>query len=165
MQKELNPELFGGGASGATRYLDANKLTPVTTATQTDTRYVEMRSQLNVLSEHMAKMASQVNEFIKSSQGKFDRIQQLIQKFESSQTQMINENNQKFSLLHHRIGERKSVDQKIQEMIDRHHSVLRSYEVRMNQLQKLLADKEAHIIDAQSALNEAKMEIARLKRL
>jgi hypothetical protein len=35
----------------------------------------------------------------------------------------------------------------------------------MGQLQKLLAEKDAMLVSAQATLNDAKMEITRLKRL
>ena len=57
------------------------------------------------------------------------------------------------------------MDQKMQEVIDRHNSVLKGFEVRITHLQKLLSEKDSQVMSAFAALNEAKMEIARLKRL
>jgi hypothetical protein len=37
--------------------------------------------------------------------------------------------------------------------------------MRLTQMQKLMAEKEAQLLTTQATLNEAKMEIARLKRL
>jgi len=42
--------------------------------------------------------------------------------------------------------------------------VIKSFEVRLNHMQRLLADKENQMAASQAALNEAKMEISRLKR-
>jgi muramoyltetrapeptide carboxypeptidase LdcA involved in peptidoglycan recycling len=71
---------------------------------------------------------------------------------------------QKVSAVLNQLGERKTMEMKMQEVVDRHNSVLRGFEQRLNQMQKVISDKEAQMIHAQAALNEAKMEIARLKR-
>lgn len=161
MQKELNPELFGESA-GKSRVFEAPASNHINVLEQ---KILETRGQIQHLAENMNKIVSQVNEFIKSSQVKFERMQQALQKLEQNDQALSVDATQKISALHTRLGDRRSMDYKIQEMIDRHNSVLRSHEVRMAQLQKLVSEKEAQAIAAQSALNEAKMEIARLKRL
>ncbi len=161
MQKELNPELFG--ESGAkSRVFDAPASNHLNVLEQ---KIMETRSQIHQLADNLGKVVSQINEFIKGSQVKFDRLQQAVQKLEQNDQMVMADSTQKISALHTRLGERKSMDYKIQEMIDRHNSVLRSYEVRMAQLQKLVTEKEAQLLSAQATLNETKMEIARLKRL
>jgi hypothetical protein len=75
------------------------------------------------------------------------------------------ESGQKISQLNQKLTERKSLEMKVQEMVDRHNNVIKSFEVRMGQLQKLLAEKDAMLVSAQATLNDAKMEITRLKRL
>ena len=161
MQKELNPELFGE-TSGKSRVFEAPANNHINVLEQ---KILETRTQIHHLADNMNKIVSQINEFIKSSQVKFERMQQSISKLEQADHALSADATQKISALHTRLGERKSMDYKIQEMIDRHNSVLRSHEVRMAQLQKLVSEKEAQMIAAQSALNEAKMEIARLKRM
>jgi len=161
MQKELNPELFGESV-GKSRVFEAPAQNHLNVLEQ---KILENRSQIHNLAENVNKIVSQINEFIKSSQVKFDRIQQALQKLDQNDQALSLDATQKITALHTRLGERKSMDYKIQEMMDRHNSVLRSYEVRMNQLQKLVSEKEAQMISAQSALNETKMELARLKRM
>ncbi len=161
MQKELNPELFG--ESGAkSRVFEAPAANHLHVLEQ---KIVETRSQIQMVAENLNKIVSQINEFVKSSQVKFDRIHQAIQGLQQNDQALSVDATQKISALHSRLGERKSMDAKIQEMMDRHNSVLRSYEVRMTQMQKLMTEKEAQLLSAQAALNETKMEIARLKRL
>lgn len=165
MQKELNPELFGESIAKS-RVLKADQATPAVTHTMIiETKINETRQQMHQLAESLANAVTQVNEFIKSSQNKFERLQQAIVRLEQNDQVLNTETAQRLSHINNRMGERKVMDMKIQEMIDRHNSVLKSYEVRFNQLQKLLADKEAMLVSAQSALNETKMEISRLKRL
>src|SRR5690349_20010385 len=106
----------------------------------------------------MNKVVSTVNELIKTSNNKFERQSALLSRLEQSHNGLATEAGQKITMLSQRVNERRSLDAKVQEMVDRHNNVIKSFEVRMNHLQKLLAEKEAQAAAAQTALNDAKME-------
>ncbi len=162
MQKELNPELFGE-MHIKSRVLEQ----PAASSNQMNVlehKVAETRAQVQMVSENLAKIVAQINEFIRSSQAKFDRLNQMVQRLEQNNSALTAEAAQKITQIHNRMSERKTMEIKIQEMMDRHNSVLRSFEVRLAQMQKLLSEKEAQLVASQSALNETKMEIARLKR-
>jgi ABC-type transporter Mla subunit MlaD len=186
MQKELNPDLFPGdrrtpaqresnppagaesGRSGAghepqrgyRQSLENQQL-----AQETDEKFAEVRLQLKLLQEKVISVVGQVNEFIKTSQVRSDRNQTTIKNIETQQTTALQDVLGKLSHVHHRLNERRNMEQKIQELIDRHNSVLRSYEVRMSQMQRLLSEKESQFLQSQAQMNELKMELARLKRM
>lgn len=165
MQKELNPELFGENISKSRVVDNSISQKPNSHHLALESKISETRAQLHQLGESLTSVVNQVNDFIKGSQGKFERLNQSVQRLEQNDQAINLEAAQKISQINNKLGERKIMDLKIQEMVDRHNSVLRSFEVRFNQMQKLMADKEALLVSAQSALNEAKMEISRLKRL
>ncbi len=165
MQKELNPELFGTGAIGSMRFREDETNTSQRQTLQLEEKIAENRSQVKFTMDQMASLVTQVNEYIKTSHAKFDRLQASIRAIEGSEKTNYSEVGQRLSQVHQRLNERKSWDAKVQEMIDRQNGILRSYEVRMNHLQKLLSEKDAQMVSAQAALNDAKMEISRLKRL
>ena len=168
MQKELNPELFGpiNTANSTTGgRLVENPAVPSHVLIQSEARVAELRKEMAALANQMKSLVGQANEFMKVTGAKMDRLQQHSQKLELDQNQLREEASQKISHLHVRIGERKSMEIKVQEMIDRHNAVLRSYDMRLNHLQKIISEKDAQLLQTQSALNEAKMEIARLKRI
>lgn len=158
MQKQLNSELFGT-ASATTAAVTGPKTQML------EQKLMENRVQIGQLSEQLAHVVSQVNEFIRMSQTKFERLQQGLQRLESNQSEAVLETAQKLGQMHSRLTESKGLEAKIQTMVDRHQQVLRSYELRVAQLQKLLSEREADLIESQAALNEAKMELIRLKRL
>ncbi len=167
MQKELNPDLFGESSTSKTRTVEAanpNASIGLLHVKEVDTKLAEMRTQMNVMIDNMNRFATQVNEALKTSHQKFEKMGQTIQRLEQNDQALALDNSQKLSQLGQKLGERRTLDGKVQEMIDRHNSVLKSYELRLNQLQKLIAEREQQIMNAQSALNEAKMEIARMKR-
>lgn len=160
MQKELNPELFGE-SHAKSRVVEAP---PVNQMHLLEQKLIETRAQVHQMGENLARVVSQINEFIRSSQTKFDRLNQAIQRLEQNDQALAGEVSQKVNMMHTRLSDRKTMDMKIQEMVDRHNSVLRGFELRMAQMQKILTEKEAQLVATQSALNETKMEIARLKR-
>lgn len=167
MNKELNPELFGEKKVARSSALEAPLSMGPTNNNylNTDRQIFELRAQNQALAEQLNKVVATVNELIKTSNIKFEKQTSLLNRLEQSHNGLATEAGQKITQLGQRVNERKSLDLKVQEMVDRHNNVIKSFEVRMNHLQKLLAEKEAQMISAQAALNETKMEIARLKRL
>lgn len=166
MNKELNPELFGEKKAVKTPALES-PLGMGTTGNNylnTDRQIFELRAQNQALADQLNKVVATVNELIKSTNMKFEKTTSQLNRLEQSHNGLATEAGQKITQLAQRVNERKSLDLKVQEMVDRHNNVIKSFEVRMNHLQKLLAEKEAQMIASQAALNEAKMEIARLKR-
>ncbi|UXR64380.1 hypothetical protein EZJ49_15025 [Bdellovibrio bacteriovorus] len=167
MHKELNPELFGEKKVAKSSAMDSVSAmgTAPNSYLNTDRQIFELKAQNQALADQLNKVVATVNELIKTSNIKFEKQHHLLNRLEQSHNGLATEAGQKITQLNQRVNERKSFDLKVQEMVDRHNNVIKSFEVRMNHLQKLLAEKEAQMIASQAALNEAKMEIARLKRL
>lgn len=168
MQKELNPELFGERRQNRNTAVEAGSGTSGAEASSflnLDRQVMDLRQQLPVLGEEIKKLNAQMQEFMKVSHLKLERLQQQVVRLEQSHNGLVQETGHKLSQVGIKLTERKSLDQKINEMVDRHNSVIKSFEVRMNHLQKLLSEKDGQLVSAMASLNEAKMEIARLKRL
>jgi len=165
MQKELNPELFGEKKTLKGPQGEATATASSQNYLNTDRQIFELRSQNHSLMDQINKLTALFNETTKSNNMKFERQQALLARLEQSHNGLAQEAGQKISQMVQRVNERKLIDQKVQEMVDRHNNVIKSFEVRMNHLQKLLAEKENQMVSCQTALNETKMEIARLKRL
>jgi DNA repair exonuclease SbcCD ATPase subunit len=123
----------------------------------------------NIKSELAGKeledLKSQIMEHQNSTKLKIDRLQSTIQKWEQNYSDLTQDVSSKMAALIQKINDQKKYDQKVQDIVDRHNNLLKGYEVRMNQLQKLLQQKESDYVEAHTALKEAKSEIARLKRL
>lgn len=166
MQKQLKNSLFGASSSAQPRIVDSSLAESLQGNHQELERRMDfLQRQLQGLTDQWAQSVTQINEFIKSTQNRFEKQHQNIQRLEMQAQAGASDLSTKMGFLQNRLQERKTMDMKIQEMVDRYNSVLRSHEVRMNQMQKMLAEKEAALASAQAHLNETKMEIARLKRL
>jgi chromosome segregation ATPase len=167
MQKELNPELFGEKKRDTPVRREhmipsAPSADPV--HLNTDRQIFEIKNQLLSMNDQLKQLSQAMTEANKNTNGKLDRFQVSMSRLETSHNGLAVETGQKVQQINTKLAERKALDLKIQEMVDRHNNVIKSFEVRLNHMQKLLAEKEAMAAAAQTALNEAKMEIARLKR-
>lgn len=168
MQKELNPELFGEKKSTSPARREA--LVPPAPSTDpvylnTDRQIFELKSQMMSVNDQLSKLNQALNETNKNGSARMERFQQGLNRLETSHNGLATEAGQRIQQINNKLAERKALDLKIQEMVDRHNNVIKSFEVRLNHMQKLLTEKEAQTAAAYTALNEAKMEIARLKRL
>ena len=162
--RELNPELFGENAKRS-RFVENSVATaPADGLLPLESKIAETRVQLGELSDTLGNIVNQVNEFIKTSHQKFEKLHQGVHSLEKNDHTLNALIEQKISAILNQMGERKTMEMKMQEVVDRHNGVLRGFETRFNQMQKIMNEKEAQIIQAQAALNDAKMEIARLKR-
>jgi chromosome segregation ATPase len=166
MQKELNPELFGEKKSTVARtgHLIPSAPSADPVHLNTDRQIFEIKNQLLSMNDQLKQLTQTMTEANKNNSGKSDRFQQNLSRLETSHNGLAVETGQKLQQINTKLAERKALDMKIQEMVDRHNNVIKSFEVRLNHMQKLLAEKELMAASAQTALNEAKMEIARLKR-
>lgn len=160
MQKELNPHLFGE-TSMPQRVVEK----PMTgTSIKLEKKVMELEQRIESGNANLKKVVMQMNEHIKATQSELVRLASSIEKLTKNDQTIADQVSAQIGQLHQRVAERKLMDQKVQELVDRHNAVLRSFEVRLSNLQQLINEKDAQMISSQAALNEAKMEIARLKR-
>lgn len=122
-------------------------------------------AKVEAQSKEIEELKTQVLEHQNITKLKMDRLQSSIQKWENNYSELTQEVSAKMAALLQKLNDQKKYDQKVQDIVDRHNNLLKGYEVRMNQLQKLLQQKESDYLEAHSALKEAKSEISRLKRL
>ncbi len=113
----------------------------------------------------MNELKAEIEEIQKTSKLKSDRYNHSLQRLENQQSQLSADIAEKFALLLQKFTEQKKYDQKVQDIVDRHNNLLKGYEVRLNQMQKLLAQKEQDYVEAITTLKDLKAEITRLKRL
>jgi chromosome segregation ATPase len=159
VQKELNPLLFGENAQKS-RLVEKSMPNA-----QFEQKITDTKQQIQGVTEALQRIVHQMNDYMKTNQAKMERVHTALLKLEANDESLATETMEKMNQLNARVGERKAMDAKVQELIDRQNNILRTFEVRLSHLQMLLNEKDAQLVSSQAALNEAKMEIARLKRM
>ena len=166
MSKELDPSLFGEGAWANPRAVDkpARAYETAEHTKDLEKKFIELRSAYREMREAMVRWTAHLEEMQQSWGLKFERLTQQVSRLEDVQKKVAGDVTQKVSQLHMKVGERGTYDRKVQDMVDRHQAVLRASESRLSQMLKVINEKEAQLLSAQIALNDAKAEIARLKK-
>jgi chromosome segregation ATPase len=165
MQKELNPQLFPKTQKANTEELMNPQIETLINKAMTASEEVQvLRRQVFRLQDQVTKLSSHVIEQNKSQQVKSDRWAQTLARIEQNQQTYMYENNDKIAQLASRLSDRKGMDFKLQELLEQQNNLLKSYEDRFQKLQKSVSEKEIQINTITGHLQEAQMEINRLKR-
>lgn len=186
--RELDPQLFGtpvfGSQAGVTGAggsslpsLGLQGQTPPQTRPgqpipfpSIDLRVLEAQvSQIKASLQHFDRKVEQLstrfNELTRDTQGRLDRYGQQLMRLEDGIQRLTADTSQRVATLAGRVNERKLSDSKVQELVDRHNLMIRNFENRLSSLQKLAADQEQALLSAHAALEDARVELSRLKRL
>ncbi len=185
LTRELDPNLFGAGATStqgashgsiASHGLQAPQQ-PATTQPgraipypPIDMRVLEaqvlqIKAMLAQFDRRLDQMAAQVNELNRDSQSKLDRYGQQMLRLEDGIQRLTTDTSNRLASLAGRVNERKVSDSKLQDLIDRHNLLVRNFENRLSSLQKLAGDQEQALLSAFAALEDARADLARLKRM
>ena len=108
---------------------------------------------------------SNVMEFLNESKLKMNRMAQRMANFEERIDGISQEMRTTHSKLSSRFTERGLAEHKIEALIERQNSVINSFEKKMTQMSKVIEDSNLQLLRTQSALEDARREIAKLKRL
>lgn len=106
-----------------------------------------------------------LSEFVNETKLKTNRMNQKILNFESRIDNIAYEMRASLVKMSSRFSERIVADHKIEALIERQNTVVNSFEKRMNQLVKIVEESQTQLIRTQAALDEARREISKLKRL
>lgn len=183
-KRELNPALFGGRSALIPNEADASEFSSAAFSRAPrdnqgqlrppflpgevkalEAQVQSLKNQLQTLERKVDQGLFHSSESAKALNQRFDRAHQQMVRVEESQSRAAQDNAQKQAFLLGKINERRLTETQFQEMLDRHNMIVRNFENRLAQLNKLLQDQEMQIHNSQAALDEARNEIARLKRL
>jgi hypothetical protein len=163
--RELNPNLFENlsrpqwveptSSSKAVAPVDPNA----------DRQLLEMARQMKSLEKLVLDQKAVFDETTKAQNAKIDRLTQHIRALENAHAGSLKEIQERLATIMTRLSERRAVDAKMEDMVDRHNEIVQGFELKLKALHKVLADREAQILKTMGLLEEARSDIARLKRL
>lgn len=163
MEKELNPNLFAAGAETARDlgngwYYDPNS----------NFRSAERpldRADLRRVEEQFQNLTDKVQETVKTTTLKTEKLGQRMAQMEQRSDALSHELRTKYASLSGKITERNLQESEIHGLLERHNQIIRNFENRMTQLQRLIEQQQLQMMNSQAALEEARREIARMKRI
>lgn len=164
MKKELMPGLFSDQnepmLAGHKFVTDISSLELSSVGPAADVKRLEKRVDglTTETKNHFIEMSKQ-------TQSKFEVTHQKLTALDSKFEALAADLRSKYSSLSGKVTERNLVDMKTQALVDRHTQIMRQFEQRVSQLQKVIEEQEFMLMNYRGYLDEAKKEIARLKRL
>lgn len=168
MQKELNPDLFGDTGRSQGRVVPgsaAPSQVEQSYITEVDRRIVELRGQIQGVVDQLNRFGKQVQEALQGQHKSLQAVQKDVLRLEGQMDQVSNNSSQSQSRNQLQLIEGRQIEHKVSQMLERHQTVLRNFEVRVNQLQRIIKEKDEQLMIMRSQLIESKSELARLKRL
>lgn len=124
----------------------------------------QLKLQLQASDKRCEILAAQMQELARTTTSRFERVSQALTRLEGAGAQQFQELNSKYSTIASKVNERKVQDVKIQEMIDRHNHIVRSFENRLTHMQRVISEQEIQLHSAQAALEEARHELLKPRR-
>jgi hypothetical protein len=109
-------------------------------------------------------IAFKMEELARTVHARLERFSQAIVRVEDLQSKSQQESSSRFATIVQKVNERKINDGKVQDLVDRHNTIVRNFENRLTSLQRLASEQQLALHNAQAALVEATNEISRLKR-
>lgn len=165
MGRELNPQVFSNpniqskdiNQPAGDWHVDPTPAIRIDRVAQTaDQKKLENRVQ---------QLQDAVSETAKTLSLKTERLAQKVIQLEQKTDALSQELRSKYATLSGRLTERSLVESEVQAMIERHNQVIRTFEAKLAQVQRLCESQQMQLMNASAALDDAKREIARLKRI
>ena len=167
MARELNREIFGSSMVAKER--EAAPV-PVNYAKADEVRVLHLHienlsKRLKEFESRVETMHTKTEDLVGTNKQRFERVQGHFKaQNEQFQNGMLDMNN-KIAQVVSRVNERKVSENVIKEMVERHSNVVQTFEVRMQQLQRLMSEQELQLMNTKSELKQALQELSRLKML
>jgi chromosome segregation ATPase len=185
MHRELNPQLFGTQAPAekigqtvdqthpAHSIMGKNPENPGAGGKlpypSIDIKAIEhqvatLRLALMQMEKRTEAVSSKIDELGRGVHARLERFSQAITRVEDIQSQNQQDATGKFAQIAARVNERKVTDSKVQELIDRHNTIIRNFENRLLSLQRIVTEQEMALHNAQAALEESRAELSKRHR-
>lgn len=171
MARELNRDLFAtrpqvnqetGPGNGAPR--------PETFAKADDVRMLHlhiesMNKRMKEFESRLETLHTKVEDMLKINKQRFERVQGHFQNQSELVKNAFADMHGKMAQVVSRVNERKVSDGVVKDMVDRSTQVVQGFEVRLQQLQRVISEQELQLTNARSQLKDALQELGRLKKL
>jgi chromosome segregation ATPase len=110
------------------------------------------------------KQDTKTQEVLGAAKIRIERIGTGAQRLDEKSAMKFTEIAQKLASLTSKVTERKVSDRKIEDLLNRHNLTVQNFELRLQQMQKIINEQEMQLMNYKSALTEAKRELEQMRR-
>jgi chromosome segregation ATPase len=169
MGRELNPDLFGvrslgrGDSEGNNSFLE-----PTPSSSQHPLRDPTLRLFLSEVKEQLHAFTVKMGRFeqwYKELKLRQDRESKKSLESNKRIQNSVQDLQARFQNLNLRINDRANTDKSLERVIEKHNMIVRRFESRMMQLQKVIDEKDVQLLNMKALLDEARQDLSRLKKL
>ncbi len=161
MKRELNPNIFGQQTPSpelgrSISRFDESEAAPLSLPQEARQELKTLRADLVDLEK---ETALEIHQAVQHSEALANHFTQLFETL-----------SERISRIEAQMGEHQDVqaeqndvNQKIEDLLERHNQIVRNFENKMIHLSRILSEQEVQLLGSQSALEEAHCEIAKLR--
>lgn len=173
MAREFNSDLLNSfrGISGESAPAEGPVQAAVPAAAKAEDvrilhlHFENLNKKVKELEARLESNTAKVDDMTAQNKTRFERVQGHFQRQTELLKNGFSDMHAKIAQVVSRVNERKVEEGAVKEMVERHASVVQAFEVRLNQLSRVLSEQELQLMSARSELKDALLEIARLKKL
>ena len=158
MSRQIHPGIFGDEGVGAFVEKANLETLPLFDAAEPGLSYEE-------LTQNIDKLRYEAQEWVKSLGLRLDKTHQRINQNEEKLKQVTQETNERFTYIANRLKEKQTNESKIEALLARHNQIVQNFELRLTQAQRLIENQSLQLAKQQDAIDEARRQLERLKRL
>lgn len=148
MGREFNPDVFTSGQK------------PQLETLQQDSQ----RRKIRDLEIQVHTLTQRVDQLMLALEQKSTQHQHAIRNLEGNSKSAIQEIARNQTVMAQKAAERRLLDAKTEELLDRHNQVVQNFELRMNNLQKVTSEQEVKLMAYQATIDEILREIRNARR-
>jgi hypothetical protein len=116
-----------------------------------------MKLHLMQMDKKLESTSSRLEDLARNTHARLERFAQAFHRMEEINTHRDQDNQAKFANMSAKVNERKVTDSKVQELVDRHNTIIRNFENRLLSLQRVISEQEMALHNAQAALEESRI--------
>lgn len=119
----------------------------------------KMSEELSVQGERLTDVEVKIKELAKAYQFKLDRLTQAFQKMSTLQDHLKQELARQYAEVRGKLNERRISEAKTSDLLDRHNFMVAQVENRLNQMKKMIEDKDLMLLRLKSELDDAQRQL------
>lgn len=162
MARELNREIFAGRAAVPSEQGTAVPRTDDIRILQLNIDSLNKR--LMDFESRLETMNTKVEDMLRTNKQRFERVQGHFQNQNEMVKNGFTDIHGKIAHVVSRVNERKVADGVVKDMVERSTQLVQGFEVRLQQLQRIINEQELQLTNARSQLKDTLLELSRLKK-